>query len=183
MRWMFLIALAVACGSEDPAEVEAPASFFTVATTGDLNVSFRVEADGLNATRAGDGGDGCEGSWRGVQITGPEGVTATFRIDGCAVFSEGAPPTSTPARFEVRSASGETFSSSYFDGQLGEEIDGCVAAIGAVTRWADSPFLDEHLFLTGTYSCAELYAGHSEGDPIALPQPGTFVFDWSSSAP
>jgi hypothetical protein len=184
MRAVVLMVLLAACGASDgPTDGEAPASFFTVATTGDLNVSFRVETDGLSAVRAHDGGDACEGSWRGVQITGPEGVTASFRIDGCAVFSEGAPPTSAPAQLEVRSASGERFSSAYFDGELGESVDGCVAAIGVVSRWADSPFHDDHLFLTGTYSCAELYAGLGEGDPIAYPQPGTFTFDWTSSAP
>ena len=184
MRACLIPALAAACGlgGGEPAD-EAPESFFTLASSGDLPLSLTFDGDSMSATRASDGGDGCEGSWRGVSVSTADGLFASLRFDGCAIFSAGGPPTSVPARLEITSPSGDRFNSSYFDGQLGEEIDGCVAAIAATTRWEGSPFIEDHLFVTGTYTCAELYAGFGEDDPVALVQPGSFTFDWSSSAP
>ena len=167
----------------DGSTYDPPEMGFGLATSGAFGASYEFSTDEINAARSSDGSDDCAGSMRGIIATSPDGLFVDFRIDGCTLLSEGGPSIVVPGQLEVTPPGGERHSSAYFDGAANEFVDGCLVTIADISRWDDSPFHDEHLYITGTYACAELYSGFGEDDTQILVQPGAFSFDWTSSEP
>ena len=186
MRSLFrfvLVSLAVtACGGTPEAVVpEPPPMDFTLATSGDLAISALLDEE-LEPLRAWTGDEeDCTNVRRGVRAWFANELSLNFSISACALLTEGGPSITLPGQLSVQRSGGERFSSAYFDGAANEFADGCEVTIDTVTRWEESNLDQDHLFATGSYTCAPLFSGFGADDTEITVAPGSFTIDWAAS--
>jgi len=198
-RWLLLAPVVlIACGGDDDrgddddddddddvfSTTPRPELSFSLASSGAFAVSYTFGDEQVSGSGgwSGDKND-CTNVVRGLYAySEADGVAADLYISGCTVLSAGGPPITVPAQLSVTSIDAdERWASNYYDGAAGEAVDGCEVDIAEVFPWEESPFFDEHLFVSGSYRCDTLFSGFGPDDTEITVSPGSFTVDWTGS--